>query len=208
MRSLDSYAQYYERWSAGWEAQALLRAVPVAGDADLGQRFTALIDPLRYPRAGLSSADLREMRRIKARVEAERLPRGVAPRRHLKLGPGGLADVEWTAQLLQLQHAAEHEGLRTTSTLGALRAAEAAGCSSTDDRPTLEAAWVLASTAAERVGAVARALDGRGPHRPARPRRRRPRCWVAGRATAGDLEDEVLRTMRHARLVVERVFYG
>ena len=207
VRSLESYAQYYERWSAGWEAQALLRAVPVAGDEDLGARFTALVDPLRHPASGLPSADLREMRRIKARVEAERLPRGVAPRRHLKLGPGGLADVEWTAQMLQLQHAADHEGLRTTSTLGALRAAEAAGLLATDDRSTLEAAWVLASRLRNAL------VLWRGRSTDVVPTDRRDLDGVAqvlgrGRATAGDLEDEVLRTMRHCRAVVQRVFYG
>ena len=51
--------------------------------------------------------DVVEIRRIKARVDAERLPRGADPTTHTKLGRGGLADVEWTIQLLQLQHAFE-----------------------------------------------------------------------------------------------------
>ncbi len=87
VRTLASYAEYYARWSLAWEAQALTRAVPVAGDADLGRRFEALIDPLRWPARGLGEGDVREVRRIKARVEAERLPRGADPHRHLKLGP-------------------------------------------------------------------------------------------------------------------------
>ena len=56
-------------------------------------------------------------------MEAERLPRGADPAKHTKLGPGGLADVEWTVQLLQLQHAAEVPGLRSSQTIVALRAA-------------------------------------------------------------------------------------
>ncbi|MEJ7689388.1 MAG: hypothetical protein WKF76_02560 [Nocardioidaceae bacterium] len=79
VRTLASYAAYYERWSKVWEVQALLRAVLVAGDAELGQRFTALVDPLRYPEEGLSAADIAEVRRIKARVDSERLPRGPTP---------------------------------------------------------------------------------------------------------------------------------
>ena len=75
------------------------------GDAELGERFEALVDPVRWPAGGLPDAAVREIRRIKARVEAERLPRGADPHRHLKLGRGGLADVEWTVQLLQLRHA-------------------------------------------------------------------------------------------------------
>ncbi len=102
VRSLESFAEYYRRWSLVWEAQALLRARPMAGDDALAADFMALIDPIRYPEA-LSDQDVREVRRVKARVEAERLPRGADPARHLKLGRGGLSDVEWLAQLLQLR---------------------------------------------------------------------------------------------------------
>ena len=121
VRSLESYAEYYRRWSLVWEAQALLRARPMAGDDELAADFVALIDPIRYPES-LSEQDVREVRRVKARVEAERLPRGADPARHLKLGRGGLSDVEWLAQLLQLQHAGKHPELRTTSTVEALEA--------------------------------------------------------------------------------------
>ena len=107
VRSLDSFAEYYRRWSLIWEAQALLRARPMAGDDALAHDFLALIDPIRYPE-NISEHDVREVRRVKARVEAERLPRGADPARHLKLGRGGLSDVEWLVQLLQLQHAGKH----------------------------------------------------------------------------------------------------
>lgn len=207
VRSLDSYRRYYERWSAGWESQALLRAVPVAGDADLGRRFCELVDPLRYPQGGLDDAAVRELRRIKARVESERLPRGTSPRRHLKLGPGGLADVEWTAQLLQLRHAAEHPALRTAGTTSALRAAEAAGLLAADDRRDLQAAWELASTLRNAL------VLWRGRPTDVLPTARGDLDGLAqivegDVGTAGELEDEVLRTMRHCRTVVERVFYG
>ena len=95
VRTLASYRAYYERWSLPWEAQALLRAAPVAGDRALGARFTALADEFRYPVGGISESSVREIRRIKARMEAERMPRGVDPALHVKLGPGGLTDVEW-----------------------------------------------------------------------------------------------------------------
>ena len=110
VRTIASYGAYYERWSEVWESQALLRAEPVAGDEELGRRFVELIDPLRYPEGGIDEAAVREIRRIKARIDAERLPRGADPARHTKLGPGGLADVEWTVQLLQLRHGAELAG--------------------------------------------------------------------------------------------------
>jgi glutamate-ammonia-ligase adenylyltransferase len=78
-------------------------------------------------------------------MESERLPRGADPKTHLKLGHGGLSDVEWTVQLLQLCHAAEVPGLRTTSTLEALTAAREAGLLSTPDADALATSWQLAS---------------------------------------------------------------
>ncbi|MCT2042468.1 bifunctional [glutamine synthetase] adenylyltransferase/[glutamine synthetase]-adenylyl-L-tyrosine phosphorylase [Pseudoclavibacter alba] len=144
VRSLAAYTSYYESWSLGWEAQALLRARPVAGDEELGRAFMALADTIRYP-AQLDARELVEIRRIKARIEAERLPRGVDPRRHLKLGPGNLSDVEWLVQCLQLQHGAEIPGLRTASTMDALQAAQDAGLITAEEHETLQTAWQLAS---------------------------------------------------------------
>src|SRR5271166_1150631 len=106
VRTLASYRAYYRRWSVAWEAQALLRAEFAAGDPDVGAAFIEMANEIRYPEGGIDQAAIREIRRIKARMEAERMPRGVEPALHLKLGPGGLADVEWVAQLLQLRHAA------------------------------------------------------------------------------------------------------
>ncbi len=145
VRSLASYAAYYERWSLVWEAQALLRATPLAGDAELATRFRDLIDPVRWPPGGLREADVREVRRVKARVEAERLPRGGDPGRHLKLGRGGMADVEWTVQLLQLRHAHEVPGLRHTGTMTALRVSREHGLVDGPDADVLAEAWTLAS---------------------------------------------------------------
>ena len=85
-----------------------------------------MVDPLRYPPDGISDADVVEIRRIKARVDRERLPRGADPQTHLKLGRGGLADIEWTVQLLQLRYAGTVPALRSPRTLTALDAARAA----------------------------------------------------------------------------------
>jgi glutamate-ammonia-ligase adenylyltransferase len=207
VRSLASYRSYYERWSLVWEAQALLRARPVAGDAELGKAFEQMIEPFRRPADGLSVADVREVRRIKARVEAERLPKGGDPNRHFKLGRGGLADVEWTVQLLQLQHAAEVEGLRTTGTLPALAAAVSAGLIAPADGAVLRDAWSLASR-----GRTATAL-WRGRPVDSLPGDLRDRDGVArilGYAPgAGQAaEDDYLRLTRRSRQVVERLFYS
>ena len=127
IRSLTAYRNYYSRWSSTWELQALVRADALAGDEELGKALMDEIDAHRWPEDGLSASQLTEIRKLKARVEAERLPRGADPAKHTKLGPGGIADVEWTVQLLQLQHAYRLPALRSTQSIAALRAARDAG---------------------------------------------------------------------------------
>jgi [glutamine synthetase] adenylyltransferase / [glutamine synthetase]-adenylyl-L-tyrosine phosphorylase len=206
IRTLASYAAYYRKWSKPWEAQALLRAHPIAGDAGLCSRFEELIEPLRRPEVGLSEEDVREIRRIKARVEAERLPRGADPATHTKLGRGGLADIEWTVQLLQLQHGAHVEGLRTTRTSPALRAAAAAELLSEEDAESLIAAWRIATRIRNAIMLVrARASDQL-------PRDPRELAVVArvlgyGPQEAGRLLDDYRRLTRHARAIVDEVFW-
>ena len=204
--SLSGYARYYERRAAVWEAQALLRARFVAGDADLGARFERLVEPVRWP-AEFGAEQAREVRRIKARVEAERLARGVDRTRHTKLGPGGLADVEWTVQLLQLQHAARVPGLRTTSTLDALRAAAEAGLVEGDDAETLRVAWCAATRARNALMLV------RGRPSDVLPDDVRTLNGVAravGYPAGSRVEflDAYRKATRRARAVVERVFYA
>ncbi len=211
-RSLESHAAYYAKWSKVWEAQALLRADAVVGDPDLRRRFVELIDPLRYPEpgpsgTGLSEDDVLEVRRIKARVDKERLPRGADPSSHLKLGRGGLADIEWTVQLLQMQHAATVPGLRTSRTLDALVAAREAGLLSESDAGTLVSGWRWVSRMRNAITLV----RGRGGDE--LPHDIRERAAVANvlgyRAGATDaMVNDHLRTMRVSHAVVDRVFWG
>jgi [glutamine synthetase] adenylyltransferase / [glutamine synthetase]-adenylyl-L-tyrosine phosphorylase len=214
VRTLTGYAAYYRRWSLVWESQALLRAQPVAGDTALGERFTALIDPLRYPEDGLGERAVREIRRLKARMEAERLPRGADPTTHTKLGRGGLSDIEWTVQLLQLRHAGYEPALRTTRTRPALAAATAAGLLEAEDAAVLDEAWVLASRVRNAVMLVrGRPLDTF----PTDPRElaaiARYLGYEPGAArqqytgSSGEMLDDYRRTTRRARAVVERLFY-
>ena len=209
-RSLNAYREYYGRWSALWERQALLRARPCAGDRDLGRRFEELINPLRWAQEGLLPQDLREIRRIKARVEAERLPRGIDPARHLKLGPGGLSDVEWSAQVLQLAHAGRIPELRTTSTVGALQAAAQAGVLSADDGGELVAAWILASRLRSAIVlGTGRASGPRSQVLPIQIREIRlvGRLIGLGSGRERKLEDLYRRSARHARAVAERIVF-
>ncbi|MBU3751917.1 MAG: bifunctional [glutamine synthetase] adenylyltransferase/[glutamine synthetase]-adenylyl-L-tyrosine phosphorylase, partial [Mycobacterium sp.] len=205
VRTLGSYAAYYAQWAQPWEVQALLRARPVAGDAALGARFAAMADAARYPDGGISPDAVREIRRIKARVDAERLPRGADPNTHTKLGRGGLADVEWTVQLLQLRHAHEVPALRETSTLEALAVIESAGLIPADDVTQLRAAWLTATRARNALVLV----RGRPTDQLPGPGRQLNAVaaavgWQDG--DGGEFLDHYLRVTRRAKAVVNKVF--
>ena len=207
VRTIAAYASHYERRSEVWERQALLRAAPLAGPSILLERFFEVIDPIRWPANGLTPAQIREVRRIKARVESERLPRGADPSTHLKLGPGGLSDVEWTVQLLQLQRAWSGRGLRTTRTPDALEGAVDAALLTAGDRSVLLAAWRMATSIRNAVVLVTgRPSDAL----PRDPRTLAAVSRVLGYAPgeAAKFVEEYRRVARHCRAVVERVFYG
>ncbi|MBN9184871.1 MAG: bifunctional [glutamine synthetase] adenylyltransferase/[glutamine synthetase]-adenylyl-L-tyrosine phosphorylase [Microbacterium sp.] len=206
VRSLDAYREYYRRWSLSWEAQALLRARGVAGSVKLIAEFMAVADEVRFP-ARVDPQGLREIKRIKARVENERLPQGVSPDRHLKLGPGGLSDVEWLVQILQLEHAHLVEGLRTTSTMSALDAATAAGLIPSASAAYLADAWLLAS----RLRSANTLLSGQTSDVLPTDRRRLDgigRLLEYPPRSATQVEEDWMRTARRARRVFEKLFYG
>lgn len=205
-RSIESYAAYYERWSNTWEAQALLRARPIAGSAELRNEFLELINKYRYP-TELTDSAVTEIRRIKARVETERLPLGADPKRHLKLGRGSLSDVEWLVQLFQMQFGNEHPSIRTPQTLAALDAMVAEKLIAEHDARVLSEAWLLASRlrsasvlwANKRSDVLPtdrRQLEGMA------------RIMEYPRGSATQLEDDYLAFTRRARSVYERLFYG
>ena len=205
VRSLDSYRAYYARWSLTWEAQALLRAHGVAGDPQLLHDFELMADTIRYP-AAISEPDVREVKRIKARVESERLPQGADPARHLKLGRGSLSDVEWFVQLIQLRHAAQYPALRTTSTLEALAAASALGFLSPAEAEKLRTAWILASRARSAMTLwMVRTTDVLPLDRSQLEGIARLMNYPPG--SASTLDGDYLRVTRLARQVFEKRFY-
>lgn len=210
IRSFQSCNEYYQHWASTWERQALLRARYAAGDRDLAQRFLEqVVNPFRYIARPLTSSELTDIRTLKARMEAERLPRGVSKERHIKLGKGGLSDAEWTIQLLQLQHAHQFEDLQVTSTLAALDALQAHELIAASDAQALRAAWCLATNArnanylwsgnAKRsdilpddtysLGGIAAVLNHPARH-------------------GQEFENEMLSAMRRCREVTERLFYA
>ncbi len=166
-RSLDGYSAYFARWADVWERQAMARARPVAGDPDLGRRFAEVVGEAVWGRP-FTDDHAREVRRLKARIERERIPAGEDPEFHLKLGKGAMADVEWTAQLIQLR-----TGVRAPGTIAALAALEAEGALSAGDAEVLAAAYRFCELARNRWYLVgARPGGGRraaGPAGAARP---------------------------------------
>jgi glutamate-ammonia-ligase adenylyltransferase len=206
VRPLAGYRAYWARNGVAWERQALLRARPVAGDRELGAAFLAAAAEFRYPQGGLSMRDVVEIRRIKARVDTERLPRTADRTTHTKFGRGGLADVEWTIQLLQLQHAHEVPDLRTPSTLPAIAAAAKAGLISDEDAESLTNGWLVASRTRNAIMLV------RGKPEDQIPRQGRElaaiarACGYPPGGDPGEFVDDYRRATRRARKVVDRVF--
>jgi glutamate-ammonia-ligase adenylyltransferase len=207
VRTLAAYRAYYDRWAHPWEAQALLRADPVAGDPELRAAFANMADGIRYAHGGIGDGSILEIRRIKARMEAERMPRGVDPALHVKLGPGGLTDTEWVAQLLQLRHASAVPELRTTRTVAALAGAAAAGLISQSDAAALTESWLLAT----RIRNAVLLVRGRGSDvLPTAQPDLAATAKLLGYSSDGgqDLVQDWRRTARRGRAVMERVFYG
>jgi len=206
VRSLDSYESYYEKWGEIWEAQALLRSRPIYGSEKLMKKFSKMADSYRYPEV-VEESSIREIRRIKARVENERLPLGADPARHLKLGRGSISDVEWLVQLYQLRFGAEHTEIQTPFTLSALKNMDKVGLISDEDSETLRSAWLMAS--AIRSGIVL-ATGKRNDSLPIDHRvleSVRKLIHLPGVNSGGELEELYLSTSRRARSVFERLFF-
>jgi [glutamine synthetase] adenylyltransferase / [glutamine synthetase]-adenylyl-L-tyrosine phosphorylase len=205
-RSLDAYIAYWDRWALTWEHQSLLRCRPVAGDPGLGEAFTAAARRYATPER-LGATRLRDIRAMKARVEKERIPLGEDPDFHLKLGRGGMSDVEWTVQLLQMRHGHGDPGVVTPSTISGLRALTATGVLDGADAAVLDEAYRFCAR-----------LRNRLYHQMGRPRDSLPiDAGESGRLAISlgydlhprsSLREDYRRVTRRARRVVERVFYG
>ena len=205
VRSIDSYAAYYKRWAGTWESQALLRARLISGAPAIAKAFVELIDQYRYPEQ-IEQAAIVEIRRIKARVEVERLPQGADPKRHLKLGRGSISDVEWLVQLLQLKHASTYPQIQTPHTLPALEQMEACGLISNSDARVLKEAWVISSSI--RSSAMLY-LNKRTDVLPLDRAQLEGIARLTGypRGGASSLEQDYLAATRRGRAVFEKLFF-
>ncbi|MDQ4130841.1 MAG: bifunctional [glutamine synthetase] adenylyltransferase/[glutamine synthetase]-adenylyl-L-tyrosine phosphorylase, partial [Actinomycetota bacterium] len=205
-RSLASYRAYYARWSEAWEHQALLRARRVAGDPDLGRAFVSLAAEYAYPDV-FGPRRLTAIRKMKARIERERVPRRADPARHLKLGPGGLSDIEWTVQLLQQQHGRRDPRLRSPSTLAALDALQDLGLVESRDAQWLREGYRFLTSIRNRLYLL-RQRDVDVLPTSAAVLERLGRSLGYGRGGGQELEADYLRHSRRVRRVTTRLFYG
>ena len=118
-RSLESYETYYVQWGQAWERMMLIKARTVAGDQSLGAEFLEMVQPFRYPRS-LDEGFLREIGAMKDRIEQEVIKAGEIDR-NVKLGRGGIREIEFVAQSLQVIHGGRIPFLQTAQTLAALQ---------------------------------------------------------------------------------------
>lgn len=202
-RDLHGYAAYFDRWAETWERQALARARIVAGDRALGAQFMTLLDAFVWDRP-LTETDVAAIRRMKARIERERIPAREDPQFHLKLGRGSLSDIEWTVQLLQLRH-----HVRGASTHTALGELGDRGVLAPADLVALRDAYQFCERTRNRWHLVG-ALAGGGSPGDALPTQADQLSHLARSlaTTPATLRDDYRRVTRRARRVVERVFYG
>jgi glutamate-ammonia-ligase adenylyltransferase len=205
VRSIDSYAAYYQRWAGTWESQALLRARLISGEQAIASAFVELIDQYRYPEV-IEQAAVVEIRRIKARVEVERLPQGADPKRHLKLGRGSISDVEWLVQLFQLKYASANPQIQTPHTLPALEQMEACGLINNSDARVLKEAWVLSSSIRSNAMLY---LNKRTDVLPLDRQQLEGIARLNGypRGGASSLEQDYLAATRRGRAVFEKLFF-
>lgn len=198
VRSIDAFARYFERWASTWERQAYLRARPVAGDVELGREMEALISGFVFASA-LSDTELREIRRIKARLERERVPPGEDAQFHLKLGRGSLWDVEWTVQLAQLQ-----TGVRGQNTLAAIEELSQRGVFGGEEANALADSYRFCTAVRNRLYLTAGRAISSLPTKP----EELARLAASLGTTRTELREDYRRVTRRARAVMDRHFWA
>ena len=202
-RSLDGFRRYYAEWSEPWELLALVRARPAAGDEDVLESFTNITEPVIW-REQLPDEIAREIRSIKARVEAERIPPGEDADFHLKLGPGGLSDIEFLTQLLQLKHGGAMPELRVTGTFPALHRLREAEILSAAAYDSLHDSYLFCTRVRLRLhlqqGSVSNSL-------PTDPDSTARLAASLGFERTSELREQYRRYTRRARRSFEQLFY-
>jgi len=203
---MASYLEYWERWAETWEYQALLRARFVAGGEGLGRRFTANAADFAYPET-LTFEQLVAIRRMRVRIEEERVRPAEARRFHFKLGYGSLADVQFAVELSLMRHGSAHPEVRRTNTLEALEALASAHLLEDSVALSLSEAYAFLTDVKCMLELERRVPVDALPAPPERIAALARSLGYGERARHVFLQD--YRTItRKARFAMERVFYG
>ncbi|MFO0910594.1 MAG: bifunctional [glutamate--ammonia ligase]-adenylyl-L-tyrosine phosphorylase/[glutamate--ammonia-ligase] adenylyltransferase [Isosphaeraceae bacterium] len=135
-RSLPATLGYYETTGRTWERQALIKCRAIAGDLDLGAAFLQEITPFVYRRY-LGGTEIGEIKAMKRRIEQRTVSAGTAEV-EVKTGHGGIRDVEFVVQFLQLLHGGTYPEVRHPNTLTAMARLEEMGCLTPDERAVMD----------------------------------------------------------------------
>ena len=204
-RSIAGYLEYWQRYAETWEFQALLRARATAGDPDLGRRFELNAADAAFPPDGITIDRVADTRRMRERIERERVKPPEAAKFHFKLGIGSLADVQFAVELSLMRHGGEHPEIRSRRTLEAIDRLAAAKLMSGSVARDLGEAFVFCTD-------VKNALEmDRRLHAEAVPPNPTEQTALARRLGYEEYPrqsfiDDYLRVTRRARRAMERVF--
>jgi glutamate-ammonia-ligase adenylyltransferase len=199
IRTLDSYRGYYEKWGEAWEFQALLKARPAAGDDTIGLNFMEMVSRLVWP-ASLHPDSVRVLRQLKAKAEEAADPDDI------KRSPGGIRDVEFSVQLLQLVHGRFDAELRSPGTLEALDALVAGDYVRTDDAQALAESYRFLRTVEHRLQMWQMSQTHRLP--PDREHLALAMGYRSGERTAADLFNaDLTRHRTQVRTLHQRLYY-
>ena len=200
--SLDAMRGYYQTQAATWERQAMIKARPVAGEPGLGSAFVETVTPFVFPEV-LPESTIDEVRRVKVRLEEYVRAAGKADV-EVKRGRGGIRDVEFAVQLLQIVHGRRDERLREPNTLRALEVLADEGYVGRDDAAAFGHAYRFLRTLEHRLQIV---RDLQTHELPADPSARNILARSLGMHDAEELLAEFERQTRLVRQVHERLFY-
>ncbi|MFN8233424.1 MAG: DUF294 nucleotidyltransferase-like domain-containing protein [Actinomycetota bacterium] len=205
-RSMASYLEYWERYARTWEFQALLRARAIAGDEALGRRFELNASDLAYPPGGITVDRVAEIRRMRERIERERVRPPEAARFHFKLGVGSLADVQFAVELELMRSGGAHPEVRSRRTLEAIERLAAARLLEGSVARDLGDAFVFGMDVKNAMEIDRRVHAEALPARPGEQTMLARRLGYEEHARQRFLDD-YLRITRRARRAMERVFH-
>jgi glutamate-ammonia-ligase adenylyltransferase len=203
VRTLSSYRSYYENWAEPWEKQALLKARPIAGDPRLGEMFQRLITGYIYPRS-VTADFVKAIRINKERIEkkAELENRTFTD---VKIGLGGIRDIEFIAQLLQLELGGRFPLLRTPNTLEALSRLRLAGFLSAQEAKELSEDYIFLRNVEHRLQIL---YDRQTQAIPTDPEERRLLARRMGYLDRESFDHDYRRRTHRVRAHFESLFYG